>query len=69
MKAYFSSRMQLVQYVDDLLSLSKLDLPLTMTITQGKSEDSYAISAITKSSEDTEQELVATFFSQTQVNI
>lgn len=66
--AYFESRAAVVEYVADLMHTFGQDWPLTMIITPEKSEG-YSVQIVTDTSlADKEQEQVASFFSQTQVN-
>jgi hypothetical protein len=69
MTNYSADKTTVVRYVENQLTNSEHDLPWTMTITPGKSGAYCVTIAIDESSDDTEQERVASFFSLTQVNI
>lgn len=69
MIAYFESKKEAAQFAEDLEKTFPGTSPLTMITLQGKYAVSYALSAIASLSDDTEQEQVAKFFSETQVNI
>lgn len=68
MKTYLESKYSLAEYVDDRLRCFAFDCPLTMTM-QREPSGGYSVQIVTEElSDDTEQEQVAKFFSETQVN-
>lgn len=68
MKRYFEYGKDVAGFVDDTLRYSPFAWPLTMTITPEKS-GGYCVTTATDTSWDgTDEEQVAKFYSQTQVN-
>jgi hypothetical protein len=68
MTNYLRTNKEVAVYVEELLERFAPVSPLTMTIIPVKSEGYSVRIATGSSSDDTEQEQVARFFSETQVN-
>lgn len=68
MISYFNNKVDAVQFADDLRTAFPNASPSITIISPEKFAVSYVTTTIGISSDDSEGEQVATFFSQTQVN-